>query len=118
MIDLRSLPKNVMDNVSDMIDQASWPKGWPAPSLDRLVTVRENPSSRRWSLLGMFAIGMATGAIAFYAVSQRSEIKRLAGRALNLGDGLTPFGEVDVAKSVSVTSSRRNHRRKAESEVL
>ena len=107
-----------MDNVSDMVDQASWPKGWHAPSLDRLANLRVNQSSSRWSLVGMFAIGLATGAIACYALTQRAEIKRLAGRALNLGDGVTAYVEVEDAKPVSVTSSRPNHRRKSESEVL
>jgi hypothetical protein len=69
-------------------------------------------------MFGMFAIGLVAGAIGSYAVTQRSEIKRLAGRAFMTSDD-TPLElrEVAVAKPVSVTSHRANHRRKARVEV-
>jgi len=66
----------------------------------------------------MFAIGLAAGAIGSYAVTQRSQIKSLARRALATGRaGLSEFGGVEVAKPVSVTSHRSNHRRRAAVEV-
>jgi hypothetical protein len=66
----------------------------------------------------MFAIGLAAGAIGSYAVTQRSQIKLLARRALNVRpEVLGEFGGVEVAKPVSITSNRSNHRRKAAVEV-
>jgi len=66
----------------------------------------------------MFAIGLVAGAIGSYAVTQRSQIKRLASRALMVRrEVLGEFGDVEVANPVSVTSRRSNHRRKAAVEV-
>jgi hypothetical protein len=66
----------------------------------------------------MFAIGLVAGAIGSYAVTQRSQIKRLASRALMARrEVLGEFGDVEVANPVSVTSRRSNHRRKAAVEV-
>ena len=67
----------------------------------------------------MFAIGLVAGAIGSYAVTQRSQIKLLARRALIARrQVLDEFGGVEVAKPVSVTSHRSNHRRKAAVEVI
>jgi hypothetical protein len=66
----------------------------------------------------MFAIGLVAGAIGSYAVTQRSQIKRLAGRALMARrEVLGEFGEVEAPNPVSVASRRSNHRRKAALEV-
>jgi hypothetical protein len=61
----------------------------------------------------MLTLGLVTGvAIGGYAVSQRSQIKRLSNYAHRLGDELS--GEVEApAKPIAVvTSPRSNHRRK------
>jgi len=66
----------------------------------------------------MFAIGLVAGAIGSYAVTQRSQIKRLAGRALMARrEVLGEFGGVEAANPASVTSRSSNHRRKATVEV-
>jgi len=66
----------------------------------------------------MFAIGLIAGAIGSYAVTQRSQIKRLASRALKARrEVLGEFDGVEAADPVSVTSHRSNHRRKATVEV-
>jgi len=66
----------------------------------------------------MFAIGLVAGAIGSYAVTQRSQIKRLARRALMARrEVVGAFGDVETAKPVSTTSHRSNHRRKATVEV-
>jgi hypothetical protein len=66
----------------------------------------------------MFAMGLVAGAIGSYAVTQRSQIKLFARRALNLRrEVLGEFGGVEATKPVSVTSHRSNHRRKAAVEV-
>jgi len=69
-------------------------------------------------MFGMFAIGLLAGGIGSYAVTQRSEIRRLARHALMTSEE-TPLElrEVAVAKPASVTSHRSNHRRKASVEV-
>jgi len=66
----------------------------------------------------MFAIGLVAGAIGSYAVTQRSEIRRLARRALMTSDDTSlELSEVAAAKPVSITSHRSNHRRKARVEA-
>ena len=80
--------------------------------------MREPSAPSRWPLLGMFAIGLVAGAIGSYAVTRRSQIKRLASRALMARrEVLGEFGEVEAANPVSVTSRSSNHRRKATVEV-
>ena len=84
----------------------------------QMAKLREPSPSRGWPLVGMFAIGLVAGAIGYYAISQRSQIKRLARRALMARrELLSEFGRVEVAKPVSVTSDISNHRRKAVAEV-
>lgn len=99
-----------------MIDLRSWPKRWNEGSLGRIATLPES-STDRWSLVGAFVIGLAAGAITCYAVVQRSQIERLARRAIDVGDEPDPFGGIESSKSVSVTSHRSNHRPKAVVEV-
>jgi hypothetical protein len=83
-----------------------------------MAILREPSPPSRWPLLGMFAIGLVAGAIGSYAVTQRSQIKLFARRALNVRrEVLGKFGGVEAAKPVSVTSHRSNHRRKAAVEV-
>jgi hypothetical protein len=66
----------------------------------------------------MLAMGLVVGAIGSYAFTQRSQITRLARRALMAKDEmLGEFGGVEVTKPVAVTSHRSNHRRKAVAEV-
>jgi len=90
----------------------SWAKRWNDTSL------RGPSPPSRWALLGIFAIGLVAGAIGSYAVTQRSQIKQLAGRALKARrEMLDELGGIKVAKPVSVTSPRSNHRRKAVAEV-
>jgi hypothetical protein len=93
-------------------------KRWNDASLRQIAILREPPRTRRWPLVGMFAIGLVAGAIGSYAVAQRSQIKSLARRALATRRvGLSAFDGVEVGKPVSVTSHRSNHRRKAAVEV-
>jgi hypothetical protein len=90
----------------------SWATRW------QLANLREPKPSHRWPLVGMFAIGLVAGAIGSYAVTQRSQIRLLARRALVARrQVLDEFGGVEVAKPVSVTSQRSNHRRRAAVEV-
>jgi len=99
-------------------DFRSLAKRWNEASRRHVAILREPSPPSRWPLLGMFAIGLAAGAIGSYAVTQRSQIKLLATRALNARrQFLDELGEVEVAKPVSVASHRSNHRRKAVVEV-
>ena len=103
-----------------MTDLRSWAKRWNDASLRQIVALPERPS-RRWPLVGTFAIGMLLGAIGTYVVTQRSQIGRIGRRALSLRKDLLgelgEVGRIEAAKPVSVTSHRSNHRRKAASEV-
>jgi hypothetical protein len=68
--------------------------------------------------MGMFALGLIAGTIGSLVVMQRPQIKRLASRALTWGnDLLGELGRMEAERSVSVTSRRSNHRRKAAVEV-
>ena len=101
-----------------MTDLRAMAKRWNDASLRRFATLREPSAPSRWPLLGMFAIGLVAGAIGSYAVTQRSQIKRLASRALMARrEVLGEFGEVEAGNPVSVTSRSSNHRRKATVEV-
>lgn len=69
-----------------------------------------------WPLLGMLALGLVAGAaIGGYAVSHRSELKRLSAYTRRMGYGLAGMGTPDDEFELSVP--RSNHRRKATSEV-
>jgi hypothetical protein len=82
--------------------------------LRQIASLRRPSPPRRWPFVGVFAIGLVAGAICSYAVTQRSQIKLLARRALIARrQVLDELGAVEVAKPVSVTSHHSNHRRKA-----
>jgi hypothetical protein len=99
-------------------DLRSWAKRWNDRSLRELVRLPQPRSSGPWPLIGMFAVGLVAGAIGSYAVAQRSQIQRSAWRARSWRDeALGEFGGAEVAKPLSVTSNRSNHRRKAAVEV-
>jgi len=99
-------------------DLRSWAKRWNDASLRKIANLREPAPSRRWPLLGAFTVGLVAGAVGSYAISQRSQIKSLARRAVMARrELLSEFGEVEAAKPASVTSHRVNHRRKAALEV-
>jgi hypothetical protein len=101
-----------------MTDLRSWAKRWNDASLRQIATLRDPSPPRGWPLLGMFAIGLVAGAIGSYAVTQRSQIKRLASRALMARhEVLGEFGEVEAPNPVSTTAHRSNHRREAAVEV-
>jgi hypothetical protein len=108
------------------MDLRSWPKKWNDAShrwndasLRRIATLPEYSPSRPWPLLGMLALGLVAGAaLGGYAVSQRSQMKRLATYAHRVGDELASMGTVEGVKPVAVvTPPRSNHRRKAALEV-
>ena len=101
-----------------MTELRSWAKRWNDASRRRIATLREPSRPSRWPFLGMFAIGLFAGAIGSYAVTQRSQIKRLVRRALSARRQATgEFGGVELAEPVSVRTRRSNHRRKAAVEV-
>jgi hypothetical protein len=101
------------------MDFRSWPKKWNDASLRQIARLPENSPSRPWPLLGMLALGLVAGAaLGGYAVSQRSQMKRLAMYGHRMSDELAAMGNDDAVKPVHVaTSQRSNHRRKATSEV-
>jgi hypothetical protein len=108
------------------MDLGSWPKKWNDASqrwndasLRQIATLPEYPRSRPWPLLGILAVGLVAGAaLGGYAVSQRSQMKRLATYAHRVGDELSSMGTPEAVKPVVlVTPPRSNHRRKAASEV-
>jgi hypothetical protein len=70
-------------------------------------------------MFGMLALGLVAGAaLGGYAVSQRSQMKRLATYAHRMGDEMAAMGKDEAVKPVHVAASQRsNHRRKAASEV-
>jgi hypothetical protein len=89
-----------------------------AAAMRRLGNLREPSRSRRWPLLGMFAIGLVAGAIGSFAVTQRSELKRLAELAFRMkGRVEDESAAVKNADPVAVTTRRSNHRRKRVAEV-
>ena len=101
-----------------MTDLRSWAKRWNDASRRRIAILREPSPPGRWPFLGMFAMGLVAGAIGSYAVTQRSQIKRLVRRALSARrQAMGEFGGVELAEPVSVTTHRSNHRRKAAVEV-
>lgn len=101
-----------------MTDLRSWAKRWNDASLRQIATLRQPAPSRRWPLLGVFAAGLVAGAIGSYAISQRSQIRRLAARAGNVRrELLSELDRVEVATPVGVKSDISNHRRKAALEV-
>lgn len=100
-----------------MSDLRSWAKRVNDASMRRMGSLREPVPSRGWPMAGMFAIGLIAGAVAFYALTQRSDIKRLARHAFTLRDEVSHDLYEGETNPVSVTSHRSNHRRKAAVEV-
>ena len=98
-----------------MTDFRSWPKKWNDTSFGDFVVLPEfkQPSSN-WPLLGMLALGLVAGAaIGAYAVSQRTQMERVAKHAGRMSDELPGMGDADEVQP----ATRSNHRRKATSEV-
>jgi hypothetical protein len=102
-----------------MMDFRSWPKKWNDASLRQIARLPENSYSRTWPLLGMLALGLVAGAaLGGYAVSQRSQMKRLAMYGHRMSDELAAMDKDEAVKPVAVATSRHsNHRRKAALEV-
>ena len=99
------------------MDLRSWRNRWNEAALPQIPTMPFESQSRPWPLFGMLLVGLVAGAaLGGYAVSQRSQINRLALHARRMRDDMTSMGEVD-AEPVVVTTHRANHRRKATSEV-
>jgi hypothetical protein len=101
------------------MDLRSWPKKLNEASLRQIARLPENSPSRAWPMLGMLALGLVAGAaLGGYAVSQRSQMKRLAMYAHRMGDEMAVMGRDEAVKPVAVvTSHPSNYRRKATSEV-
>jgi hypothetical protein len=101
------------------MDFRSWPKKWNDASLRQIATLPEFSPSRPWPMLGMLGLGLVAGAaIGGYAMSQRSQMMRLAVYAHRMGDELDAMGRVETVRpAVAVTSTRSNHRRVAATEV-
>jgi hypothetical protein len=99
------------------MDLRSWRNKWNDAELPQIPNF-PGESSRPWPLFGMLALGLVAGAaLGGYAVSQRSQMKRLAAAAHRMGDELADMGRLDIKPSPVVTTHRSNHRRKAASEV-
>jgi len=98
-----------------MTDFRSWPKKWNDTSLSDLVVLPEfKQSSGQWPMFGVLALGLVIGAaIGGFAVSQRTQMKRLAKHAKRMSDELADMADGDEAKP----ATRSNHRRKATAEV-
>ena len=68
------------------MELSSWPKKWNDAARRRISTLPDHSPSRPWPLLGMLALGLVAGAaIGGYAVSQRSQMRRLATYAHRIG---------------------------------
>jgi len=102
-----------------VIDLTSLRKRWNDAALPQIPTLPFEPQSRTWPLLGMLAIGLVAGAaLGGYAMSQRSQLRRLAMHAYRMGDEPDDMRRVDAAPPVAATTSTlSNHRRKTASEV-
>ena len=113
---IATLPENLPS-----FDLGPWSKRWNSVSLPRVPNWPGNSSSRRWSLLGMLAIGVVAGAaIGGYVASHPAQMRRLGMRARRIGNDLTSMGgseSVEPAEPAAVTSSPSNHRRRAGLEV-
>jgi hypothetical protein len=100
------------------MDLRSWPKKWNNASLRQIARLPEDSPSRTWPLLGMLALGLVAGAaLGGYAVSQRSQMKRLATYAHRMRDELATIGKLEAEPEAVGSVPRSNHRRKATSEV-
>jgi hypothetical protein len=101
-----------------LIDLRSWPKKWNDSGLRQIVTLPEDSHTSPWPLVGMLAFGLVAGAaLGGYAVSQRTQMKRLSAYAHRMRDELASMGGLEAVEPVEVLSNRSNHRRKATSAV-
>lgn len=101
-----------------MIDLTSWRKFWNQAALRRVAAMEGKAPSRTWPLLGMLALGLVAGAaLGGYAMSQRSQLKRLATYAGRMRDEVAGLGKPELEPVAAVTSTRLNHGRKATAEV-
>jgi hypothetical protein len=99
------------------MDLKSWRNRWNEASLPQIPVMPFESQSRPWPLFGMLALGLVAGAaIGGYAMSQRAQMKRLAGYAHRMGDGMTSMAQFDE-EPVVVTTHRANHRSKTTSEA-
>jgi hypothetical protein len=96
----------------------SGPRDWNRAAMRRIAALEPRAPSRTWPLLGMLALGLVAGAaLGGYAVSQRSQIKRLVVYTRRMRDDFAGNGE-SADQTVAVGNPRRsNHRRKATAEV-
>ncbi len=107
-----SWPKQLSEaSLRKHLSEASWPKQLNEDSIRDLVSLPRRSRSS-WPLVGMFAIGVVAGAVACYAVAQRSEIKRL----FEMGYEPDGFAAIEEQRT-SPSYPSANHRRKATSEV-
>jgi len=96
-----------------VIDLRSWGRNWNDAAVRRLALLQERRHSHLWSMVGMLGIGLVAGAaLGGYAVSQRSQLRRLVAHASRIGSEIA-----DSQDASTVTSTRSNHRRKATAEV-
>lgn len=99
------------------MDLKSWRNRWNEASLPQIPVLPFESQSRPWPLFGMLLIGLCAGAaIGGYAVSQRSQINRLALHARRIRDDMNSVGHFDE-EPVTVTTHRTNHRPKTTSEA-
>lgn len=96
----------------------SWPREWNRAAMRRIAALEPRAPSRTWPLLAMLALGLVAGAaLGGYAVSQRTQIKRLAVYVRRMRDDFAGIGE-PAHETVAVGTPRHsNHRRKATAEV-
>jgi len=93
-------------------------KQWNDAAMRRIAVRLDGPRPSRWPLLAMLALGLVAGAaIGGYAVTQRSQLKRLTLYAPRRGDGPAEMGSPEANSEAEFTVPRSNHRRKATSEV-
>jgi hypothetical protein len=99
------------------MDLKSLRSRWNEAALPQIPILPFESQSRTWPLLGMLALGLVAGAaLGGYAVSQRSQINRLALHARRMRDEMTSMGQLDE-EPVVVTTHRSNHRPKTTSEA-
>lgn len=95
----------------------SLPQQWNDAAMRRIAMRFESRSSW-WPLVGMLALGLVAGAaIGGYAVSQRSQLKRLSRYARHMAGGLGDGEGNEAEPESAVTVPFSNHRRKAAKEV-
>jgi hypothetical protein len=104
------------------VDLGPWSKRLNSVSLPRIPNWPGNSSSRRWSMLGMLAIGVVAGAaIGGYLASHPSQMKRLGMKARRIGTDIAAMAGVEAVEPVEpaavITSTPSNYRRRAALEV-